>query len=112
MIGERIRQRRLELGLSQEELARRVGYKHKSAVNKIELGVNDIRQAKIIQFADALYTTPAYLMGWESQQEARIRLYAQKINDLVGKIEQLDDEDLIRLDERVDMMLEAQKNES
>ena len=36
----------------------------KSTINKIESGINDITQSKIIQFAKALDTTPSYLMGW------------------------------------------------
>ncbi len=63
-IGENISQRRKELGWTQEELARRMGYKSKSTINKIELGINDIPQNKIVQFALVLNTTPAHLMGW------------------------------------------------
>lgn len=38
MIGERIKARRLELGLTQEELAKKMGYTSRSTVNKVELG--------------------------------------------------------------------------
>lgn len=62
-IYARIRSRREELGLSQEELAARMGYKSKSSINKIEMGVNDIPQSKVFAFAKALETTTAYLMG-------------------------------------------------
>ena len=60
-----IRKRRIELGLSQQKLADRLGYKSRSAINKIELGVNDLTQSKIIAFAKALNTTPGELMGLE-----------------------------------------------
>ena len=70
-IGYRIRKRREELGLSQEELANRLGYKSRSTINKIEAGVNDIVQSKIIAFAEALNTTPAYLMGWEENADVK-----------------------------------------
>lgn len=62
-IYSRIRQRREELGLSQEALAQKMGYKSKSSINKIELGKNDISQSKVAAFAVALNTTTAYLMG-------------------------------------------------
>ena len=65
-IGENICNRRKELGMTQEELAELLGYKSKSSINKIELGVNDLPQRKIAQFAKVLHTTPAALMGWES----------------------------------------------
>ena len=63
-IGLRIKVRREELGLTQEELSKRLGYKSKSSLNKIELGIQGLRQSKIKAIADALQTTPSYIMGW------------------------------------------------
>ena len=65
-LSRRILQRRLELGLSQEELAQRMGYRSKSSITKLEKGVNDIPQSKVEEFAAALETTPAWLMGLEN----------------------------------------------
>lgn len=67
-IGQRIAERRKALDMTQEDLANRLGYKSRSSINKIELGVNDITQSKIADFAKALGTTPAYLMGWEDEE--------------------------------------------
>lgn len=67
-IGEKILLRRKELGMRQEDLARLMGYKSKSTINKIELGINDIPQSKIVKFAEVLATTPGYLMGWEDEE--------------------------------------------
>lgn len=69
-IYKRIRARREELGISQEELAKRLGYKSRSSINKIEKGENDIPQSKIVAFAQALQTTPERLMGWEQPTES------------------------------------------
>lgn len=66
LLYERIRERRRELGYSQEYLAKKLGYKSRSSINKIEKGLADIPQSKIQKFADALHTTPAYLMGWNN----------------------------------------------
>lgn len=46
-IGDRIKRRREELGLSQEELAKKVGYKSRSSVNKIEIDGRGLPQSKI-----------------------------------------------------------------
>lgn len=62
-IYDRIKARRLELGLTVEELAQQLGYKDKSSISKIENGKADIPQAKVELFARALRTTTAYLMG-------------------------------------------------
>ena len=69
-IGSRIRSRREELGLSQDELSQRLGYKSRSSINKIELNQRNLTQSKIKAIADALETTPSYIMGWnESEQK-------------------------------------------
>ena len=62
-MGELIRDRRKQLRMSQEELATRTGYGGRSAINKIEKGVNSLPQEKILEFANALQTTPVYLLG-------------------------------------------------
>lgn len=64
-IGERIKKRREELGMSQEELAKKVGYTSRSSIAKLETNANGMTQSKIVKFANALETTPSFLMGWE-----------------------------------------------
>lgn len=71
-IYERIRARRIELGLTVEELAKKMGYKDKSSISKIENGKADIPQSKVIAFARALNTTTAYLMGIDTEKERSI----------------------------------------
>lgn len=68
-IGDRIKTRRLELDMSQDELARLVGYKSRSSINKIESDGRLLPQRKIMEIANALNTTPAYIMGWEESNE-------------------------------------------
>ena len=65
-VGERIYQRRKELGLTQEELGKRLGY-GKSAVCRVEKEGNNITSDRIIKFANALECSPSYLMGWEDK---------------------------------------------
>lgn len=64
---KRIRAMRKDLNMSQDELAKEVGYTSRSTIAKIESGENDIPQSKIKDFARALQTTPAELMGWENK---------------------------------------------
>lgn len=66
-VGERIKLLRKRLGLSQEELAKLVGYQSRSSINKIELGLRDVTPSKIKKLADVLQTTPSYLMGWQEK---------------------------------------------
>lgn len=80
-IGDRIKARRLEMRLTQEELATKMGYKSKSAINKIELGINDISQSKVVRFAEVLQTTPAALMGWDNEPEDQAEIEAEILTD-------------------------------
>ena len=68
--GARIRQLREKLGLSQDDLAILLNYRSRSSINKIERGERNLTQSKIKAIADALHTTPAYIMGWEDPLES------------------------------------------
>ena len=63
-IGERIKQRRKELGIGQTQLAEAIGsskqnlYKYENSI------ITNIPADKVEAIAAALHTTPAYLMGW------------------------------------------------
>lgn len=60
-----IKNRRIELGMTQSDLANKLGYADKSMIAKIESGKVDLSQSKIVAFADALNIKPSDLMGWE-----------------------------------------------
>lgn len=64
VLYERIRSRRKELKMSQSELAKLLGYSDKSMISKIENGKVDLPESRIVQFANALLTSPEYLIGW------------------------------------------------
>lgn len=71
MIGQNIKRMRKLKGWSQETLARKMGYKDKSAINKIENNVNDVNQKKINQFAEVFKCDPTELMveSYDSPEE-------------------------------------------
>ena len=89
-IGENIARYRKMRGMTQEELASRMGYKSKSTINKIELGINDVVQSNVVRFAEVLGTTPARLMGWDEElpvgQYGNILPVAAKRIPMLGKI--------------------------
>ncbi len=58
-IGERIRRRRVELGLTQEQLGRRVTLSYQQ-IQKYERGANRIMASKLVAIAVALEVAPAY----------------------------------------------------
>lgn len=66
---ENIKKYRKALGLTQTELAELVGYTDGSMVTKVESGKVDISRSKVYDFAKALQTTPAILMGLDKEIE-------------------------------------------
>lgn len=97
-----IRARRLELGMSQEELAQKVGYTDRTSIAKIEAGKVDLSESKIFAFAEALKTTPAILSGWETDDEviARLAAAAHPLEELSEPIDALN-VFLYRIGERI-----------
>ena len=69
-IGNIIKKRRVQLGLSQTELANKLGFKSKASISRIELGVQSLPQNKILEMAKALDVSPEYLMGWRNTLES------------------------------------------
>ncbi len=64
IVGERIRDRRKAIGLSQEDVALRLE-KDATYVSEVENMGNEMTTTVISAFAEVLETTPAFLMGWE-----------------------------------------------
>lgn len=110
-IGDRIKQRRLDLGMSQQELADAMGYTSKSTINKIEVGKNDVSQSKVVKFASVLKTTPSFLMDWEDD-EFYLGNYNNNIEYLSDKPELLElYKDIVANDRLVILFDKAKKLE-
>ena len=75
-LGDKVKKRRLELGLTQEELAKRMGYSSRVSINKIENG-RQVSQKIIIRLAKALNVPVTYLMDLD----VSVEMFGKKIND-------------------------------
>ena len=84
-VGERIKERRLALNLSQGELAKKVGYKSRSSINKIELA-RDLPLKKVTKMAVALDCSPSYLMGWDEDENVSKLINAYEHSDFINSI--------------------------
>lgn len=80
-IGDRIRALRKQLGLSQRELAARLGYNDHTTLTRVEAGKVDLPQSRIAKVAEVLGVTPGYLMGWEEEPEDFGALAAEVLKD-------------------------------
>ena len=64
-IGQRIRRIRIAKGLTQDDLAKLVGYSNRSTINKIESGAHNIDHEKILKIAYMLKVPAGYLLTGE-----------------------------------------------
>lgn len=65
--GERMKQRRKEIGFSAEKVAERLGVSP-ATIYRYEKGdIEKVPVDSLAELAKILQTTPAYLMGWEEQ---------------------------------------------
>lgn len=89
-IGERIRNRRLELSMTQEEFAHALGLSAKSTVCKLETQGDNITTDRIKKIAKVLDCTPAYLMGWENNtDETEVPTYQKEHIQLIHMFSKL-----------------------
>lgn len=81
--GDRIKKRRNELGMTQEELAKKLGYASRSSVNKVEKS-RELSNKKVKLYSDALKCTPAYLMGWDEEYADTHETLDDQLFDLIA----------------------------
>ncbi len=71
-VGDRIKELRIQKGMSQEELAKAVGFSSKTSINKIESNERGVRADYLVSIATVLGTTPTYLLvGYKDEQIKR-----------------------------------------
>lgn len=93
-IGERIKSRRMQMKMSADELAKRLG-KDRSTIYRYEKGDIENLPLDILEpIANALNTTPQYLMGWDEVQkknniQADIVLRMQRDDIFLSAVEKL-----------------------
>ena len=87
---ENIKSRRIALGMTQEELAEKMGYTNRSSIAKIERGVVDLSQSKIVQFAKVLETTASELMG-DTPHDSSVKINSEDLQ-ILEAISDLDSE--------------------
>ena len=89
---ERIRQLRIEAGMSQDDLAKAMGYSDRSMITKIESGKVDISQKKILHFAQILNTTTGYLMGLTESSASASQPHTPEARSLAKGIDTMPEE--------------------
>lgn len=81
-VADRIKYLREQLGMTQEELAKKMGYTGKSSISKIETSGNNVTIKKIARLAPILNTSNAYLMGWTDNPDPNYQYSNEFVSEL------------------------------
>lgn len=88
-VADKVKQLREQLGMSQEELAHKMGLKSRSSITRIEKSGDDITLKDVERLSKALGCSPLYLMGWDNEEENNSRL---RETEFVNQFKQLNED--------------------
>ena len=84
-INEKLKNRRLQLGLTMLELSQKVGVSE-ATISRWESGdIANMKRDKIISLANALKVEPSFVMGWEPEKKTDIDLHEYGIEPIKKK---------------------------
>lgn len=93
-IGDRIRIRRKEIGLSVDQLADRIG-KNRATIYRYESNEIEKYPLEILEpLAQALCTTPASLMGWSEEKISSNKSLSEFHQRALAQLEKMNDEQI------------------
>lgn len=111
-IGQRIRARREQLGMSQEELAKKMGYKTRNAIYQYEQ-VENMKLSMISKFAAALECEEYELMGFEDEEQQSKKEEnpetLRKAVEIAAFLNQLNDEGFAEAMKRIEELTQLEK---
>jgi transcriptional regulator with XRE-family HTH domain len=108
-VHERIKVIRIEKGMSQIELANKIGYTSKGAISRIENGQRRLKEETIMLIANALGVSPAYLLtGEESQENYKKPAVTELQQTLINRITSMDEEQIKKFTRLLDTFEQIQ----
>lgn len=118
ILGDNIKAKRIERGLTQMQLAELMGYTSKAAICKVERGDDNITSDRIKKFAQALRCSEYELMGLSKEDAVKKQLRdayvrnaeEQKKKDLIfAYLDQLNEEGFKEVIKRLEELSELSK---
>lgn len=108
-IGERIKQRRLELGYTADALAKLLN-KNRATIYRYENGDIENMPIDVLEpLAKALNTTPAYLMGWQEQHQVSTSTISKQTEDYYLDAETAEYAEMLRTRPEMRMLFSASR---
>ena len=78
-----IRDRRLELDKTLDDIAKEVGVSRTTVLRWENGEIKDMRRAKLVALAAALDVEPAYLMGWQEDPTPSVSTKKKQLGELI-----------------------------
>ena len=100
-IGERIKKRRKELGLSAEQIAEKLGVSPATIYRYESNDIMNMRIDKLEPIAKVLRTTPDYLMGWDEAKENNTDNQQRQLLSNYNKLDNTDQTKLVDYSEEL-----------
>lgn len=108
-IGERIKQRRLELGYTADTLAKLLN-KNRATIYRYENGDIENMPIDVLEpLAKALNTTPAYLMGWQEPHQVSTSTISKQTEDYYLDAETAEYAEMLRTRPEMRMLFSASR---
>jgi transcriptional regulator with XRE-family HTH domain len=108
-IGERIKQRRLELGYTADALAKLLN-KNRATIYRYENGDIENMPIDVLEpLAKALNTTPAYLMGWQEPHQGSTSTLSKQAEDYYLDAEAAEYAEMLRTRPEMRMLFSASR---
>lgn len=99
-VGQRIKLKREEKGLSQKELANLIGYESKSAISYVESDKRELPFDKLSEVAKVLDVSPNWLLGWTDEAI----LIRTDLSLTIEQLENLDSDQLARVRKYIEFL--------
>lgn len=113
-VGEKIKARRIEIGMTQQELSELAGYKNKTAISHLENDQMEMSSQKLRAVAYALRVSPSYLMSDDSYEDYNntvVKNMVLKHHKTFEKMSLLNDADQSRLIHIIDAYVDSINSE-
>ncbi len=113
IFGENLRKIRTEKGMSQAELASKLGYNSRSSINKIEIGDRDMPRSKIVQMARILDVSPVVFFKNEpiDADEVAEKIVDQELTMLIDGYQNLNEKNRMKLSVYIQALIDSQEGD-
>ena len=110
IFGENLRKLRIAKGITQDELAKKLGYTNRSSINKIEVGGRDMPRSKIELAAKILGVSPLELFkNSPIDDEVIDTIVDDQLTIITEKYEQLNESNRMRLSAYIQALIDSQE---